>query len=506
MEKVTHIINSLEKIAQEQPNQVVFQDVNHHYTYADLQEKSNHVAAYIDAHIAEGPIVVYGGQEFEMIASFVGCTKAGRAYIPIEKSTPFERFQLICSVAHPAAIIFTEEALPKEELEQLGEIPTLLYKDIPTADYTISHPVEGEDTYYIIFTSGTTGVPKGVQISHDNLVSFVNWELSEDFAIGEGKRFLSQAPYSFDLSVMSVYPALLSGGSLAPLTKEVINDFKTLFEVLPKLEVNVWVSTPSFMDICLMDPNFNGENLPTLTHFLFCGEELPKATAQKLVDRFPQAHIFNTYGPTETTVAISQIEITQEVIDASDRLPIGYVKEDTHVYILDENTPVAAGEVGEIVIAGPSVSKGYMNNKEKTEEVFFTYEDQPAYRTGDAGHMEDDGLLRYDGRMDFQVKLHGYRMELEDIDHHLNEVSYVKQAVVVPKYKDHKVQQLVAYVIVEENPFEKSFQLTKAIKEEMQETVMEYMIPQRFVYVEQLPLTQNGKIDRKGLINEVNNT
>lgn len=505
MEKITHIVNTLEQIAQEDAERVVFHDIEKQYTYADLKKYSDKVAAYIDNECAAGPIVVYGGQEFEMIASFVGCTKAGRAYIPIEKHTPFERFQLICEVAQPALIIYTSQILPEKEAAQL-EVPSVAYETIPLCEYTITHPVEGEDTYYIIFTSGTTGIPKGVQISHDNLVSFVNWELSEAFNIGEGKRFLSQAPYSFDLSVMSVYPALLSKGSLAPLTKEVINDFKQLFEVLPKLAVNVWVSTPSFMDICLMDPNFNSEILADLTHFLFCGEELPRATAQKLLDRFPNAHIFNTYGPTETTVAISQIEVTPKVLDQYDRIPIGYVKEDTKVYILDEeDSEVPVGEVGEIIIAGPSVSKGYMNNPSKTAQAFFTYKDTPAYRTGDAGHQEADGLLRYDGRMDFQIKLHGYRMELEDIDHYLNQVKYVKQGVVVPKYKDHKVQQLIAYVTPEENPFEKDFQLTKAIKEEMGELVMDYMIPQRFVYVEQLPLTQNGKIDRKGLMNEVNN-
>ncbi|HDO7760547.1 TPA: AMP-binding protein, partial [Enterococcus faecalis] len=217
------------------------------------------------------------------------------------------------------------------------------------------------------------------------------------------------------------------------------------------------------------------------------------------------AHIYNTYGPTEATVAISAIEITQEVLKSVQRLPIGYVKEDTQIYIMEGMSKLPAGEIGEIVIAGPSVSKGYLNNPAKTAEAFFQLDGVPAYRTGDAGKLVDN-LLQYEGRLDFQIKLHGYRIELEEVDHHLTNVSYVKQAVVVPKYQGNKVQQLIAYVVPQAHEFSSDFQLTKAIKQELATLTMDYMIPQKFVYVEQLPLTSNGKIDRKGLMNEVNAT
>ncbi len=137
----------------------------------------------------------------------------------------------------------------------------------------------------------------------------------EDFGIKPGMHFLAQAPFSFDLSVFSIYPALVSGGMLKPLNKAVIQDFRQLFATLPDLKLNIWVSTPSFMDICLMEPTFNGENVPELDMFLFCGEELTKKTAETLLDRFPNARIYNTYGPTEATVAISSIQIDQHVLD-----------------------------------------------------------------------------------------------------------------------------------------------------------------------------------------------
>ena len=141
----------------------------------------------------------------------------------------------------------------------------------------------------------------------------------------------------------------------------------------------------------------------------------------------------------------------------------------------------------------------------KTAEAFFQLDGVPAYRTGDAGKLVDN-LLQYEGRLDFQIKLHGYRIELEEVDHHLTNVSYVKQAVVVPKYQGNKVQQLIAYVVPQAHEFSSDFQLTKSIKQELATLTMDYMIPQKFVYVEQLPLTSNGKIDRKGLMNEVNAT
>lgn len=506
MELQTNIVKRIDEWARTCPEQSCFKSGEVDHTYLELKEKSDCLAAYLEEHHRNNlPVIVYGGLEFDMIVTFLACAKSGHAYIPIDSHTPAERVGLIADVADFTAII-AWEAWPlavKDEAVELLTVDGLNKLLLKQATPTGLNYLKAEDTFYIIFTSGTTGIPKGVQISHDNLVSYTDWMLA-DFALTKGQTFLSQAPYSFDLSVMDIYPALLSGGQLAPLTKAMINDFKALFSILPKMDLNVWVSTPSFADICLMDPRFNGQEMASMSHFLFCGEELTHSTASKLKERFPQAKIFNTYGPTEATVAVTEIEITEEILENYQRLPIGRVKSDTAIYIMDEQGKVLPeGSIGEIVIVGPSVSKGYFNNPEKTDEVFYHYEGQQAYRTGDAG-MLTDGILFYQGRMDFQVKLHGYRIELEDIDHHLSEVSYVKAATVVPKYQEHKVQQLVAFIVPNEHDFAKEYQLSKAIKEELKSSVMDYMVPQKYVYVDSLPLTQNGKVDRKGLINEVN--
>lgn len=500
-----NIVATIDALAEEFPDNLVYQSETESFTYQTLRRSSDSLASFLQHHLrTKAPVVVYGELEFEMLAAFLAVSKTGVAYIPIEANTPQERVELILNVAQPQLIIAVDDWPSALETELTIVTPLDLQQIFQAkVENFVATPVTRDENYYIIFTSGTTGVPKGVQISHDNLSSFLNWDL-QDFGIASGKRFLSQAPYSFDLSVMSIYPALTSGGTLVPMDKTIINDFPKLFSFLPSLDLNIWVSTPSFMDICLMEKDFDGEHVPSLEIFQFCGEELTRKTAEELLRRFPNAKIFNTYGPTEATVAISQVLITPEILTQYDRVPIGYVKEDTELLIIDEDELQLADQIGEIVIKGPSVSKGYLNNPEKTAAAFLMIDGVPAYKTGDSGKLTVDGLLEYEGRIDFQVKLHGFRIELEDIDHHLEKVSYVKQATVVPKYQDHKVQQLVAFVVANSNDFAKDYQLTKAIKAELSQGVMDYMIPQKFIYVDQIPRTTNGKIDRKGLINEVN--
>ncbi|MHC9536317.1 D-alanine--poly(phosphoribitol) ligase subunit DltA [Dellaglioa sp. BT-FLS60] len=507
---IKNVIKKIDMIAMSDPDRVVYNNLGETNTYQQLKEKSDALALHI-IHLnldKKSPIMVYGNQKFNMLVAFLGSVKAGHAYIPIDSHSPAERLESIQKIAKPVACIAVAE-LPEVKLN----LPVILPAELAEITENVQgveipnprNQVSGEETFYIIFTSGTTGQPKGVQISHNNLISYVNWMIT-DFSLPEQPNSLSQAPYSFDLSVMDVYPTLVMGGKLSVLPQEVTDNFKALFQTLPTLDLQVWVSTPSFMDICLLEPTFDADHLPDLSRFLFCGEELTHKTAAALKQRFPEAKIFNLYGPTETTVAVSSIEITNEILAEYPRLPIGYSKTDTEMVVVNsENEIVTNGDEGELIIAGPGVSKGYLNNPEKTASAFFKMDGKAAYRTGDAVVKSAEGLLLYRGRIDFQVKLHGYRIELEEVDHYVSSHMFVKQAITIPKYnKDHKVSQLIAYIVQKEHPFQRDTELTAAIKKDLMDKMMSYMIPQRFVYVDTLPLTQNGKIDRKKLINEVN--
>lgn len=506
------MIEAIEYFAQVQPDFPVYDILGQVHTYGDLKKDSDSLAAQIDrlGLPDKSPVVVFGGQEYEMLATFVALTKSGHAYIPIDSHSALERVAAIVEVAEPSLIIaindfpLADVAAPIFSAEQ---VQTAFREG---ASYELSHPVQGDDNYYIIFTSGTTGKPKGVQISHNNLLSFTNWMITDkEFATPERPQMLAQPPYSFDLSVMYWAPTLALGGTLFALPSAVTQDFKQLFETILSLPIAIWTSTPSFADMALLSDDFNSQKLPQLTHFYFDGEELTVKTAQKLRDRFPQARIINAYGPTEATVALSAVAVTDEMLQNCKRLPIGYTKADSPTFVIDEEgQKVPNGQQGEIIVCGPAVSKGYLNNPEKTAEAFFEFEGLPAYHTGDVGSMTDEGLLLYGGRMDFQIKFNGFRIELEDVSQNLNKSKYVESAVAVPRYnKDHKVQNLLAYVILKDGvakQFEREIDITKAIKEDLQDIMMSYMMPSKFLYRETLPLTPNGKIDIKGLISEVN--
>ncbi len=509
---IQDMIEAIEHFAQVQPDFPVYDILGQVHTYGDLKKDSDSLAAHIDrlGLPDKSPVVVFGGQEYEMLATFVALTKSGHAYIPIDSHSALERVAAIVEVAEPSLIIAIND-FPLADVTA----PIFSAEQVQTAfregaSYELSHPVQGDDNYYIIFTSGTTGKPKGVQISHNNLLSFTNWMITDkEFATPERPQMLAQPPYSFDLSVMYWAPTLALGGTLFALPSAVTQDFKQLFETILSLPIAIWTSTPSFADMALLSDDFNSQKLPQLTHFYFDGEELTVKTAQKLRDRFPQARIINAYGPTEATVALSAVAVTDEMLQNCKRLPIGYTKADSPTFVIDEEgQKVPNGQQGEIIVCGPAVSKGYLNNPEKTAEAFFEFEGLPAYHTGDVGSMTDEGLLLYGGRMDFQIKFNGFRIELEDVSQNLNKSKYVESAVAVPRYnKDHKVQNLLAYVILKDGvaeQFEREIDITKAIKEDLQDIMMSYMMPSKFLYRETLPLTPNGKIDIKGLISEVN--
>ena len=510
---INDMIETIEYFAQSQPDFPAYNVLGEVHTYHDLKVDSDSLAAKIDslALPEKSPVVVFGGQEYDILATFVALTKSGHAYIPIDSHSALERVTAIVEVAQPSLIIAINDFPLKDVNIPIFDLAAVQTAFAAKHPYEIVHPVKGDDNYYIIFTSGTTGKPKGVQISHDNLLSFTNWMITDkEFATPARPQMLAQPPYSFDLSVMYWAPTLALGGTLFAVPSAITQDFKQLFETILNLPIAIWTSTPSFADMAMLSEDFNAEKMPGITHFYFDGEELTVKTAQKLRDRFPNARIINAYGPTEATVALSAVAITDDMLANMKRLPIGYTKADSPTFVIDEDgNKLPNGEQGEIIISGPAVSKGYMNNPEKTAEAFFEFEGLPAYHTGDVGTMTDEGLLLYGGRMDFQIKFNGFRIELEDVSQNLNKSQYVDSAVAVPRYnKDHKVQNLLAYVILKDGvkeQFEREIDITKAIKEDLQDIMMSYMMPSKFLYRDSLPLTPNGKIDIKGLISEVNN-
>lgn len=469
-------------------------------TYKELWSESDRLAGYIKQICQDDftPVIVYGHKHPKMLVAFLACVKSGRAYVPVDITVPRNRVEAIIDSVKPKLILTTEE------FTQYGDYPVLnvlvddyvtgVHSQITNADY-----VKEDSIYYIIFTSGSTGTPKGVQITYDALNNFTEWALTLGEKGKNRKRFINQAPFSFDLSVMDLYMSLASESCLVALDKAIQSDYKELFSRLADSEANVWVSTPSFVDLCMADRKFCQELMPHMELFLFCGETLTNKTVQCLFERFPNAQVYNTYGPTESTVAVTEVLVTNAVAENYNPLPVGQSKPGTIIKIMDGIEELPDGEKGEIVIIGNTVSAGYLNNPKENERAFFKYDLNgtlmPAYRTGDKGYIQN-GQLFYCGRIDLQIKLHGYRMEIEDVEKNLVKVEHVEKAVVVPVYEDGKVKYLKAYCIYAK-PVESEFKTQKLIKQQMAEFVPDYMIPKKIRFVSEIPMTANGKADRK---------
>ena len=252
------------------------------------------------------------------------------------------------------------------------------------------------------------------------LVAFLGAVKAGHAFIEQGEVFLNQVPFTFDLSVFDLYLALITGGTIFSLSKEVIAEPRLLFKALAGSGATVLMTTPSFAQICLTEPGFDAAMLPAMRRFFFCGETLSPEIAASMLERFPTAEVWNTYGLTETTVATTALRINRQVLQRYSPLPVGTPIASGRIVVLKpDGQPAAENERGEIIIAGPSVSPGYLNRADLTARAFFELDGLHAYHTGDWGHFQD-GLLFCDGRMDNQIKLHGYRIEMGDVEANLN--------------------------------------------------------------------------------------
>jgi D-alanine--poly(phosphoribitol) ligase subunit 1 len=249
----------------------------------------------------------------------------------------------------------------------------------------------------------------------------------------------------------------------------------------------------------MIEKGFRTEMLPNLRRFLFCGETLAPETASQLLERFETAEVWNTYGPTEATVATTSVRVDRALLEKYSPLPVGFPMSGSKVLAVDEaGVPVAQGERGEILIAGPNVSPGYLNRPELTSTVFVNYNGTPAYRTGDWGRIRD-GLVFCEGRMDGQIKLHGYRIELGDMESNLRALPEISDAVVLPVEKQGRVDSLAAFVVLKAAMEGSEFEMAAKLKTRLGERVPSYMIPRKFHFLEAFPMTVNGKADRKAL-------
>lgn len=437
-------------------------------SWDDFQREVEHfvVQARSLGAVADCPIALVGHKQAVFMVGIAACLVMGAPFVPIDVSVPPQRRQRIYDQAQP----FLEYDCASGLFRRLAPAPVKL---------------EEKGLAYIIFTSGSTGEPKGVQIGRESAAELVRW-MGGSFNLPDRPVFFNLAPLNFDLSMYEVFGSLGLGGTIVLNEAITQTTGPALLQRAKEAGAQVWVSTPSSAFQRFVDADFCAESLPEISVFLFCGEVLPPSVAQFLRRRFPHARILNTYGPTEATVATTLVEVTDAIREQHAILPVGRCKPDASLEIDSLS--------GEILIFGENVMRGYLNRPDLNAEKMLLRDGRRGFRTGDLGRLEPDGMLFCSGRIDEQIKLNGYRIELGEVDAALSRLSGVSQATtVVLRKADETAVRLVGYYVA-------NGAALGDWRQALAESLPAYMLVSELLEIEALPVTANGKVDRKALL------
>lgn len=495
------LLDALEERKNDDATAIVYR--NEKINFKELWQRSESIAQYLlNNGYNKNPLVIYGNKEIDIIPCMHAALKVGVPYVPVDTLYPVARLNKIADICEADLIInfSVESGFGRHEINQ-EELKEIYTENNGTSDRNLW--VKDDDICYILFTSGSTGEPKGVPISKGNLINFADWFIKYIKLANESNGVINQAPYSFDLSVIGLFVCLPMGKYLLNIDKTMSGNYAELSECLSSNHPGIWISTPSFFDVCTYEKAFYGA-AASLKLILFDGEVFPKKLAHKIFDNIAGVRVVNAYGPTEATVAISGCEIIPAMLDDDLELPIGYLLDDGVMQIAPEYT-INDGTctVGELSICSKSVARGYYKSKVQTEKSFFSSNGLNGYRTGDLV-FEKDNLLYYIGRKDFQIKLNGYRIELSDIENNLNKLPQIAKSVVLPISKDGKIEYLAAFIVAGDGMPKSNLKASILVKKELSELVPIYMVPKKIVVVGGFPLNTNGKVDRKKLLEEIN--
>ena len=472
---------------------VVYEGVQ--LTYAQLNARANQLARYLrDQGVEPDQLVgICVERSLEMVLGLLGILKAGGAYVPLDPSYPAERLAYMLRDAAPKVLLTQErlrETVPQSGAEVIaldGDWSEIAQQPVSNLDgRTLGQ--HSRQLAYVIYTSGSTGEPKGVMVEHRSVCNL--FAAQAVFEVGTSSRILQFASISFDASVFEMVMALCRGASLHVVRPELVLTGEELVRVVSERQVTHLTLTPSVLATIPEQAD-----LSSIQTLITAGEALSRSQVERAsVGR----RLFNAYGPTEATVWASLHPCSVGEVD----VPIGRPISNTQIYILDgERQPLPIGVVGEIYIGGAGVARGYLKRPELTAERFVKdpfQADHPArmYRTGDLGRWRADGTIEYLGRNDSQVKIRGYRIELGEIEAQLVLHALVSEAVVLAREDAPGEKRLVAYVI----PQEKDATLSvEELRNQLKGALPEYMVPSAFVVLESLPLTANGKLDRRAL-------
>ena len=499
----TSVLNYLHDTTHNFPENIALIDGSVTMNYHELNTRAKEIASSICLRTCarKKPVIVFMEKTAFAVTTFWGILYSGNVYVPLDVEAPVDRINLIIEMIQPELWITDAASLEKSKAckiqpEKILEYQTLL--DQPILEDEIQQTIRtmiDTDPAYIICTSGSTGIPKGVVISHRAIIDFTE-EASEVMEFSQKEIFANQAPFYFDASVPDLYCTVRNAATLHVIPATMFSFPVKLLEYIRDHKVNAIFWVPSALILVANLRALGLVDISCLKKVMFCGEVMPNKQLNAWRKHLPTAKYVNYYGPSETTYASTYYIVEREFSD-SDSLPIGRAAYNTGVLILDDNNQLAKpGEIGELCIRGSSLAHGYYRNPEKTKEVFvqnplITEYPDTIYRTGDLVRENSYGELEYVCRKDFQIKHLGYRIELGEIENAVSGMANITRNCCL--YHDNKK----AIVLVYEGKVEK-----EEILNHLSTKLPKYMIPSILVSLERLPMNANGKIDRVSLKNQ----
>ncbi|PWH82543.1 hypothetical protein DIS18_09865 [Algibacter marinivivus] len=481
----------IEDVSKKHPSNTALTFKNESITYKVLNEEANNVARKILENPPDGEIIALClERSLDMIISMLGILKSGYAYLPIDPEYPQKRIDFILKDAGVDSIL-THTLLSKHLnncdakqvlIDTINKKSIAFPKELPN--------VEETNLAYVIYTSGSSGKPKGVPITHKNIINSTASRL--DFYDNNPTSFLLMSSISFDSSKAGIFWTLCTGGNLVITEKRIEQDIDEISNVIEQQKVSHTLMLPSLYQVILN--NVNLSKLRSLNTVVVAGEACSKSLCKTHFKTLPNASLYNEYGPTEASVWCIAHKIKREDVNRT-QIPIGKPIANSRIHLLStEKNNVPIGVSGEIYIGGANLSKGYINRPELTESAFIKNpfsKNEKLYKTGDLAKYNNDGSIQFLGRADQQIKIRGFRVELDDIENTIDKNEQVEKCIIlVKKYNKGNLKRLVAY-IKPANTFNEEV-LKSALKKELPD----YMIPSSFILIDEMPLLPNGKIDR----------
>jgi amino acid adenylation domain-containing protein len=516
--------NSIAVQAQRRPDAVALVMGGRTVTYAQLEAKTNRLARLLkSAGCHKGDRVCFAiPKSPEAIIAILGILKADCIHVPIDTSSPSPRVAKVLRSSEPRYILgvssstnVLEELFSSSDFrnsirvgwmeagpaQSQNFVPAFTWNDI---DSHSSEPLDYEnassDAAHLLFTSGSTGEPKGVVITHDNVIQFVQWA-TRYFGMAASDRVSCHPPLHFDLATFDIFGAFAVGAQLHLVPPDVSLLPNKLAEFIRDSELTQWFSVPSVLNYMAKFDVVKFNDFPALKRLLWCGEVFPTPALIYWMNHLPKVSFTNLYGPTEATIASSYHTVRNCPADSLQAIPIGTACDGEELLVLDpELRAVPQGEIGDLYIRGVGLSPGYWRDPVKTNSVFLPYgTGERIYRTGDLARIEKDGLVYFIGRSDTQIKSRGYRIELGEIEVALNAFKELKECAVVAVVTDGFENNLICCAYVLRDHFELS---ASEIRHNLSKQLPPYMLPSRWAGFKQLPKNANGKIDRRKIEEE----